>query len=65
MISRVRLAFLLLLASFFASVNSYAALDLSSITVDMSPIETFVLVLMGAIGVIWVARKAYVFFKKS
>lgn len=39
------------------AVPAHAALDLSTFTIDMAPAETLAIVVLGAIGTIFVIRK--------
>ena len=47
-------------ASFGASV-SFGAIDPSTIALDTSPVEVLGLTILGALAVIWVARKVVSF----
>ncbi len=44
-----------------ATVAANAAIDPSSITLDTTPVETLGLTVLGALAVIWVARKVVSF----
>jgi len=48
-----------------AAGNAAAALDLSTTTLDVAPVEAAAGIVITAILGVWVCRKVYVFFKKS
>ena len=52
-------AVLLMAAPAMATSNWY------DVTVDLSPVQAIAATIITAIATIWVARKVYVFFKKS
>ena len=55
------LAGLLGLASTVTS--GFCAVDVSSVALDVSPIETIAVTMLGALGVIWVARQVINFLR--
>ena len=61
LLKRMYGAFYTLLFTLFAFVCSivpaHAALDLSSITIDVTPVETLAGIIVGAIAAIWAIKK--------
>lgn len=59
-----KIAFLTGMAAILAS-NAYAAIDLSTFSLDMTPLETLIPIILGAGATVWVGRKLVKFVNKS
>jgi hypothetical protein len=46
-----------------AATNASAAVDVSSVALDTSAVETLAVVILGALSIIWVARKVVGFLR--
>jgi len=45
------------------SVSSFGAVDVSGVALDTAPVETIAVTMLGALGIIWVARKVVGFLR--
>ena len=45
------------------TASAMAAVDVSSVALDTAPVETIAGVMLGALGIIWVARKVVGFLR--
>lgn len=46
-----------------AATNASAAVDVSTVTLDTSAVETLAVVILGALSIIWVAKKVVSFLR--
>ena len=46
-----------------AATASNAAVDVSSVALDTAPVETIAVTMLGALGIIWVARQVVSFLR--
>ena len=53
----------LVLAGVLVGTVANAAVDVSGVTLDTAPVETIAVTMLGALAVIWVARKVVGFLR--
>lgn len=55
---RILRTFFASLALFLAfSTSAFSAVDVSAVTLNVAPVETIAVTILGALSIIWVARK--------
>jgi len=55
--------FLVVAGVLATTVASQAAVDVSGVALDTAPVETIAVTMLGALGIIWVARQVVNFLR--
>jgi len=45
------------------TTNSFSAVDVSGVALDTAPVEAIAVIMLGGLGVIWVAKKVVGFLR--